>query len=99
MGNKREKLYKLGYFKNSIIYHKEGGTINKECKKEKSLLSDFYSVRNRILVTEKFYKYCLPTVYLGIIITMINRIKRKQYKRIYLFIKLMITFGNYKYKF
>ena len=92
-------LYKLGYSENSIIYHKEGGTINKGYKKEKSLLSDFYSIRNRILITKKFYKYCLPTVYLGIIIAIINRIKRKQYKRIYIFIKLMITFGNYKYKF
>lgn len=94
-----KKIYKLGYCENSIIYHKEGGTINKESKKEKSLLSDFYSIKNRIVVTKKFYKYCLPTVYLGIIIAIINRIKRKQYKRIYLFIKLMITFGNYKYKF
>lgn len=88
--------YVLGYSKDSIIYHKEGATTNKGLK-EKSLLSDFFGVRNRIIATKNFYKYCLPTVYLGIFIVIFNRIKRKQYKRIWIFIKLMLSFGKYKY--
>lgn len=86
--------YRLGYSSKSIIYHKEGGSISKE----KSLLSDFYSIRNRIIVTKKFYKYCLPTIYLGILIAIFNRLRRKQFKRIWVFIKIMCLLGNYDYK-
>lgn len=88
--------YQLGYSEKSIIYHKEGGSINKNEKK--SLLSDFYAIRNRILITKKFYKYCLPTVYLGIVMAIINRLRRKQYTRAWIFIKIMFSFGNNKYK-
>lgn len=88
--------YQLGYSPQSIIYHKEGGSINKD--KKKSLLSDFYAIRNRILVTKKFYKYCLPTVYLGIGVAIINRIRRKQYKRAWMFIKILCLFGKCEYK-
>lgn len=87
--------YILGYNPNSIIYHKEGGSINKN--KKKSLISDFYAIRNRILVTKKFYKYCLPTVYFGILIAIFNRIRRGEYKRAWIFIKIMFTAGNIKY--
>lgn len=88
--------YEIGYCSKSKIYHKEGGSINKNEKK--SLLSDFYAIRNRIVVTRKFYKYCLPTVYIGILIAVINRIRRKQYKRAWMFLKIMLLFGNCKYK-
>lgn len=91
-----KKYYKLGYCEDSIIYHKEGASINKGNQK-RSLLSDFYSIRNRILITKRYYKYCLPTVYFGILVAIFNRIRRKEYKRAWIFLKIMFKVGKIKY--
>jgi Predicted glycosyltransferases len=68
----------------SIVYHKEGASIgaSNHNKNQKSIIGDFYSIRSRILFTKKFHKWCLPTLYLGLLGAMINRLKRKQYDRV-----------------
>lgn len=76
----------------SIVYHKEGvsiGASNKD-KAQKSLLGDFYGIRSRILFTLKFYKKYLFFVYLGLLLTMANRIRRKQWKRVGMVFSLML---------
>lgn len=84
--------YKLGYCENAVFYHKEGASIggNSRDKKNSSLLSDYYMIRNRILFTKTYYPYCLPTIYLGLIYAMVNRLRRGQYKRIGMIFKLMM---------
>lgn len=79
----KRKGWSIGYCWESRIYHKFGATIgSSENKKEKSEISDYYALRNRILFTKKFYPYCLPTVYAGFIAVIFNRIARKQFKRL-----------------
>ena len=80
----------FGIAKDSFIYHKEGASTGGKAKCT-SLLADYYSIRNRILFTKKYYWYCLPTVYLGLIVAILNRIKRKQFERIPMIIKLMFN--------
>jgi GT2 family glycosyltransferase len=87
-----KKHYRLVYAPESIVYHKEGessGAGNDPA--QKSLLSDYYFMRSRLLFTKKVYPYALPTVYLGFIATLINRIKRKQYDRIGLIFRLLFN--------
>lgn len=74
--------YKIGCAVNSIVYHKEGGTINNNSRKEKSYISDYYSLKNRLLFTKKFYNRYLPLVMIGLLIAIVNRIKRGQYNRV-----------------
>ena len=81
---------KFGIALDSFIYHKEGSSTGGKAK-SKSLIADYYGVRNRILVTKKYYKYCLPTVYFGLILAIVNRIRRKQFTRIPLILKLMLN--------
>lgn len=74
--------YKLGYAAKSIIYHKEGATIGSSSQpKERSYISDYYGIKNRLLFTKKFYPKKLPFVYIGLIVTVINRIRRRQWDR------------------
>lgn len=78
-------LYKLGYSKKSIVYHKEGrstggGNLTNR-KRERSCLSDYYGIRNRIYITKKFFRYALPTIYLSVIISMYLRVIRGQFDR------------------
>lgn len=81
---------KFGIALDSFVYHKEGSSTGGKAK-SKSLIADYYGIRNRILFTKKYYKYCLPTVYLGLILAIINRIRRRQFTRILMILKLMFN--------
>lgn len=76
---------------NSIVYHKEGGSIgsNGVNAKKTSLLSDYYLIRNRIVFTKKFHPFCLPGVYTGLLYAILRRVARRQYGRGWMILKLM----------
>lgn len=84
----------------SIVYHKEGASIGAGAKKlgEKTELCDYFYMRNRLLITRKFFPWCIPTVYLSSIGMMLNRFKRHQYSRIWMLIKLLLGIRDEKYE-
>lgn len=82
--------YKIACEPESIVYHKEGASTGGHNAEDRSRLSDYYQLRSRILFTKKFYKKYLPIVYLTMLCAIINRIKRRQYDRIWMIIKLML---------
>ena len=73
--------FSLAYASGSIVYHKEGrSTGATNCRPdEKSAMADLYQIRNRVVVTRKFFPWALPTVYLGLLLTIANRIRRGQW--------------------
>jgi len=84
-------LYTLAYEPKSIVYHKEGASIGSSRKrKEKSLTANYYSLKNRRVFTRKFYSKALPTVYMGLFITMANRIFHRQWDRVLIIIKIIL---------
>lgn len=86
----------LGFAPESIVYHKEGastGASNRN-KNSKSRLSDYYLVKNRFKLTLKFYPYLLPVMYLTTLWTIVNRMRRGQWDRIPMIIKLMFSFNK-----
>lgn len=98
---KIKEKYKLGFAKDSIVYHKEGASIggNSYVKKKKSILSDFYMIRNRLIFTKRYYPKCIYTVYLGLFVSIFNRIRRKQYIRVKMIINLMLGKEEKVYKY
>jgi|SRR5215472_1133082 len=55
--------FTLGYAPDSVIYHKQGATIGSDPdRRERSLLSDQYLSRNRVLFAKRFMPWALPTV-------------------------------------
>jgi GT2 family glycosyltransferase len=55
--------FHLGYAPDAIVYHKEGGTIGSSANRTKrSLMSEYYLIRSRLLFTRKYYPYFLPSV-------------------------------------
>jgi GT2 family glycosyltransferase len=84
----RERYRKV-YAKDSIVYHKEGASIgSNSCVSKKSLKADYYGIKNRLVFTKRFFPYALPTVYLGLLITLVNRIRRKQWNRIPMILRI-----------
>lgn len=59
--------YKLLVSLKSIVYHKEGSSTGSKEGGEISKLSDYYSIRNRIIITKRYFKRFLPFVYIGIL--------------------------------
>lgn len=69
----------LAYAHESLVYHDVGGTIGSRTRgRERTLLSDYYGIRNRILFTRRHHPLCLPTVYFGLLLTMLVRLGRRQ---------------------
>lgn len=84
--------FTIAYSLDSIVFHKEGAIIggSNYSKNNKSLISDYYSIKNRLLFTKKYYPYYLPFVYLGLLITLLNRIRRKQIDRVWMIFKIIL---------
>jgi len=78
----RRKGWGIGYCYESNVFHKEGSSAGTSQRGERSLLSDYYGLRNRIIFTKKFYPYALWSVYSSFLIVFYNRIKRRQFGRL-----------------
>lgn len=96
------RAFKKGWFckfsAGSKVYHKVGSSTGGSAdKSKKSEMVDFYYFRNKILITKKFYPFCLITVYLSFLIAIFNRVKRKQFDRIPMLLKILINpYNHYK---
>jgi GT2 family glycosyltransferase len=76
----RSKGWTLGFEPQSLIYHKESASISPE--KNKSLLFETSFLASRVIFCRKFNKAALPFIYIMLIPTLINRIRRKQGSRL-----------------
>jgi len=56
--------FTLAYAQDSLIFHKAGASIGSSNKPvERSLLSDYYLMRNRLRITRKFFPKCILPVH------------------------------------
>ena len=94
--NAKEHGFILGVALNSIVYHKEGSsTKTSKNSQEVSEFIDILVINNRM----KFHKKYLGLnigLYIGIFITLLNRIKRGQFKRVIKILMLKTYFDNLK---
>jgi hypothetical protein len=67
--------FQLGYSPRSFVYHKEGASIGTNASRwNRSLLSERFAARNRVLFTRKFYPAFVPLVLGWIGLTAIHRL-------------------------
>jgi len=66
--------FALGYARESVIYHKEGASIGtNQDRRKRSLLSEMYLTRNRVLFTRRFAPRALPTVLISVCLAAAER--------------------------
>lgn len=85
----------LGYVYESKVFHKEGGSIGSSTsdKKSRSKLSDYYGIRSKLILTQKFFPNYLPIAYLGILtIVVFSKIRYGQLDRIKMIMLLLKDF-------
>jgi GT2 family glycosyltransferase len=87
--------YLLYICKDSKVFHKEGGTSNRG-EKKKSDISDFFYIKNKILLTRMHFMPFLPWILVSLIITLLNRILRGQFYRIPIIFKAIKNALNEK---
>ena len=92
------KGWQFGYCWQSRVFHKEGGSIGSSSKgDQKSELSDFYGLRNRIMFTKKFFPEFLWFVRLGFVAVLFNRVRRCQFGRVVKVLSL-VFYDFWKFK-
>lgn len=83
---------KFGYASASLVYHKVGATVGtKVFTRRKSQLADYYGVKNRLIITKKFFTWALPTVYLVIFFTLLKRLITGQFDRAWMVMKIILN--------
>lgn len=85
----RDAGYRLGVAPESVVFHKEGGATK---KKEMSLVSDFFFVKNRILFTWKFFPMRLPLAVLSVALAAALRMKRGETRKSLQAMKVILYF-------
>lgn len=75
----KRKGFILGVCPESVIYHKEGASTGIAVDpRKKSVLADYYVMRSRILFARTFRPWTRPTIYLGILASLVLRLARGQ---------------------
>jgi FkbM family methyltransferase len=80
--------YTLTYAPNSIVYHKVGASTGSNSR---SFISDYYKIRNKLVFTRKFFPLALPTAYLTLFASLLLRIFRWQWDRVWMIIKVTLN--------
>ena len=90
---RNQKRFKLGVATRSIVYHKEGASIQGKQKQynKSSYTADYYRVRNQIRFTQRFYPLYTPLVRLSLFLAVFNRIRRQQFRQAALIFKWIFT--------
>lgn len=87
--------YSLAYAAESIVYHKVGASIGTSSNPhKKSFICDYFSIRNRLFFTWKFYPYALPTVYLMLLLTLAGRVLMGKWDRARMILQLFVDFNS-----
>jgi GT2 family glycosyltransferase len=73
---------RVAYAPRSTVYHKEGASTGGNSTRPRSMQSDYYAIRSRLLFTRRFYPRALPSVYLGLLGTVLNRVRRGERDRV-----------------
>lgn len=87
--------FSLAFADRCLVYHKEGRSAGTSSDpKQKSLRADYFSIRNRLVFTRKFYPWALPGVYAGICMAFFNRLRRGQLEHAKMIGRLLLTRGS-----
>ncbi len=84
--------FSLGVAENSIVFHKQGASIgSSDRNKSKSLFSDFYTIRNRLLITRKHNPGKLPYVYLSICYSFLKRLLKGNFGAAFQIVRIILN--------
>jgi GT2 family glycosyltransferase len=88
----KKKGFDMGCILQSKVWHKGSCSINAGSEKNvKTKICDYFGLRSRLLFTIKYYPAKLPFVYLSSVLFILNRLRRKQFDRISVLMKICLN--------
>jgi GT2 family glycosyltransferase len=91
----RGAAFDRAYAHRSLVYHREGRSIGTSGDwRTRSALSDYYAVRNRLVVTARFFPLALPFVYCSLIGAVLRRLARRQPDRAVMVVRILVGRGR-----
>lgn len=82
--------FRMDYLSEVVVFHKEGAALGSGKSESRSLLSEYYAIRNKLKVTLRFYPYTFPIVYLSSWFQVLKRIFQGRIKHALLMGKVLI---------
>jgi GT2 family glycosyltransferase len=84
--------FTLAYAPDSLVWHKEGATIGSSAAPDRrSAVSDYYGARSRLVFMRRYFPWRMPSVYAGLIVSMLKRIGRGQPERARELLRIMLS--------
>jgi GT2 family glycosyltransferase len=89
--------FTLGYAPASVVYHKEGSTAGSSGDwRTRSEISDLCAIRNRLLITRRYYAPWYPLVFATIVAVLFRRLLRGQPDRAKEVLRMLIGPESYR---
>jgi GT2 family glycosyltransferase len=89
--------FKLAFAADSIVFHKEGATAGSSSNwRTRSEISDLCALRNRLLITRRFYKPYYPIVFATIVLAFFRRLLRRQPGRARHIARMLLSPESYR---
>lgn len=84
--------YSLAYALESVVYHKTGASIGTATNpRKKSYTCDYYTLRNRLLFTQRYYPLLMPGIYASLAGEMVVRLLLGRWDLAKMILKLMLS--------
>jgi GT2 family glycosyltransferase len=85
------RKYQIAYAPDSIVYHKVGASIGTSSNPlKKSILCDYYNLRNRLIFTHRYAPWALPGVYGTMFLAILLRLLLGQWQNAYLALRIVL---------
>ncbi len=85
--------FTLAYAPMSVVYHKEGASIGSKFSGSKKLRyrSEYFLIKSRIKFTRNYFKYAIPTMYIGLFVIFLVRLLRGDWARATMLVKALLS--------
>ena len=73
--------FRLGYASGAVVYHKEGSALGSGKSNRRSALAEYYGLRNKLVITRRYFPWAIPTVIVVAWLQVVRRIQQGQWAR------------------
>jgi GT2 family glycosyltransferase len=90
----RKAGYELAYASQAVVFHKEGAAIGTGTGARRSLLAEYYGMRNKLKVTWRFFPWAMPTVWLISWLQVLRRLMQGRPANAWLMARVLLGLGQ-----
>jgi hypothetical protein len=91
--------FSLAFAPESVVYHKVGASIGTSSNpREKSLICDYYNIRNRLFFTRRYFPYSMPAIYAVLFGALLLRVLMWKWDRARMIAGLLFNYNKHSFE-